>query len=52
MFRVAARRLSSYSSLVQVAALVPSSEGAPTANGVMDLRMGPDDGDGSEYLPR
>ena len=50
-FRVASRRLSSYSSSVQVVALVPGSEGAPIANSVMDLRTGPI-GDGSEYLPR
>ena len=36
--RVAARRLSSYSSSMHVLALVPDSEGAPTANTVMDLR--------------
>ena len=50
-FRVAARRLSSDSSSMQVVALVPGSEGAPIANSVMDLRTGPI-GDGSEYLPR
>ena len=50
-FRVAVRRLSSYSSLVQVVALVPGSEEAPTANSAMDLRRKPDD-DGSQYLPR
>ena len=49
-FQVAARRLSSYSSSVQVVALVPGSQGAPTANGVMDLRTEPVE-DGSEYLP-
>ena len=49
-FRVAARRLSSNSSSVQVVALVPSSEGAPTANSVTNLRMGLVD-DGNEYLP-
>ena len=48
---MAARRLSSDLSLVQVVALVPGLEGAPTTNNVMDLRTGPDD-DGSEYLPR
>ena len=37
-FRVAARRLSSNSPSVQVVALVPGLEGAPTANSVMDLR--------------
>ena len=50
-FRVVARRLSSDSSSVQVVALLPGSEGAPTTNSVMDFRMGPVD-DGSEYLPR
>ena len=49
-FRVAARRLSSDSSSVQVVALVPGLEGAPTTNSVMDLRTGPVD-DSSEYLP-
>ena len=49
-FRVAARRLSSDSSSVQVVALVPGSEGAPITSNVMDLRTGPID-DGSEYLP-
>ena len=48
---MAAKRLYSNSSSMQVVALVPSSEGAPTANNVMDLRTWPDD-DGSEYLPR
>ena len=47
---MAARRLSSDSSSVQVVALVPGSEGAPTMNNVMDLRTGPID-DYSEYLP-
>ena len=50
-FRLAARRLSSNLSSVQVVALVPGSEGAPTANSVMDLRTRPVD-DGSEYVPR
>ena len=50
-FKVAAKRLSSNSRLVQVVALLPSSEGAPTANSVMDLRTRLVD-DGSEYLPR
>ena len=50
-FKVASRRLSSYSSSVPMVALVPGSEGAPTANSVMDLRTRPVD-DGSEYLPR
>jgi hypothetical protein len=47
-FRVAVRRMSSGSSYVQVLGMAPGSEGAPTANSV----MGPDDGDGSEYIPR
>ena len=47
---MAARRLSSDLSSMQVVALVPGSEGAPIANSVMDLRMGPVD-DGNEYLP-
>jgi hypothetical protein len=51
-FRVVSRRRSSGSSSVQVLRLAPGSEGAPTANSVMDLRTGPGDGDGSEYLPR
>ena len=50
-FKVVAIRLSSDSSSVQVVALLPGSEGAPTANSVMDLRTRPVD-DGSEYLPR
>ena len=50
-FKVVAGRLSLDSSSVQVVALVPGSEGAPTANNVMDLRTGPVD-DGNEYLPR
>ena len=40
-FKVAPRRLSSDSSSVQVVALVPGSEEAPTANSVMDLKTGP-----------
>jgi hypothetical protein len=47
-FRVAVRRMSYGSSSVQVLKMAPGSEGAPTANNV----MGPDDGDGSEYIPR
>jgi hypothetical protein len=31
--------------------LAPGLEGAPTANNVMDLKTGLDDGDGSEYHP-
>ena len=50
-FRVAAIRLSSYLSSVQVVALVLGSEGASTTNIVMDLRTRPID-DGSEYLPQ
>jgi hypothetical protein len=46
-FRVVVRRRSYGSSYVQVLGLAPSSEGYPTANNV----MGPDDGDGSEYIP-
>jgi hypothetical protein len=46
-FRVVVRRRSSSSSYVQVLRLVPGSEGAPTANNV----MGPNDGDGNEYIP-
>ena len=49
-FRVASRRLSSYSSSVQVVALVPGSEGDPTTNNVMDLRTRHIH-DSSEYLP-
>jgi hypothetical protein len=51
-FRVVVRRMSSDSSSVQVLRLAPGSEGAPTMNNVMDVRTGPDDGDGSEYIPR
>jgi hypothetical protein len=50
-FRVASKRRSSGSSSVQVLRLAPGSKGAPTANSVMDLRTGLDDGDGSEYHP-
>jgi hypothetical protein len=46
-FRVALRRRSSSSSSVQVLRIAPGSEGAPTEHSV----MGPDDGDGSEYIP-
>jgi hypothetical protein len=45
---VAVRRRSSSSSYVQVLRIAPGSEGAPTEHSV----MGPDDGDGSEYIPR
>ena len=47
---MAARRLSSDSSPVQAVGLVAGSEGVPTTNNVMDLRIGIFDG--SEYLPR
>jgi hypothetical protein len=47
-FRVVVRRMSSGSSSVQVLRMAPGSEGAPTEHSV----MGPDDGDGSEYIPR
>jgi hypothetical protein len=47
-FRIAVRRRSSSSSFVQVLRMGPSSEEAPTEHSV----MGPDDGDGSEYIPR
>jgi hypothetical protein len=46
--REAARRRSSSSSSVQVMRMAPGSEGAPTEHSV----MGPDNGDGSEYIPR
>jgi hypothetical protein len=46
-FRVVASRMISGLSYVQVLRLAPGSEGAPTENNV----MGPDDGDGSEYIP-
>jgi hypothetical protein len=51
-FRVVSRRRSSGSSSMQVLILALGSEGAPTANTVMDLRTRLDDGDGSEYHPR
>jgi hypothetical protein len=47
-FRVASRRRSSSSSFVQVLTITPYLEGAPTKH----IVMGPDDGDGSEYIPR
>jgi hypothetical protein len=47
-FREVARRRSSSSSSVQVLRMAPGSEGAPTEHNM----MGPDDGDGSEYIPR
>jgi hypothetical protein len=42
------KRRSSSSSFVQVLRMAPGSEGAPTEHSV----MGPDDEDGSEYIPR
>jgi hypothetical protein len=47
-FREVARRRSSSLSSVQVLRMAPGSEGAPTKHNV----MGPDDGDGNEYIPR
>jgi hypothetical protein len=47
-FQVAAKKRSSSSSSVQVLRIAPGPEGAPTEHSV----MGPDDGDGSEYIPR
>jgi hypothetical protein len=47
-FREVARRRSSSSSSVQVLWMAPGSEGAPTEHSM----MGPDDGDGNEYIPR
>jgi hypothetical protein len=47
-FRVVVRRRSSCSSFVQMLGLALGLEGDPTTNSV----MGPDDGDGSEYIPR
>jgi hypothetical protein len=47
-FKVIVKRISSSLSYVQVLGMAPGSEGAPTTNSV----MGPDDGDGSEYIPR
>jgi hypothetical protein len=46
-FWITVKRISSSSSYVQVLRMVPSLEGAPTEHSV----MGPDDGDGSEYIP-
>jgi hypothetical protein len=45
---VVVRRRSFTSSFVQVLRMAPSSEGVPTEHSVME----PDDGDGSEYIPR
>jgi hypothetical protein len=47
-FKVIVKRISSSLSYVQVLGMAPGSEGAPTTNSV----MAPDDGDGSEYIPR
>jgi hypothetical protein len=47
-FWVASRRRSFSSSSVQVLRMAPGSEGAPAEHNV----MGPDDGDGSKYIPR
>jgi hypothetical protein len=47
-FWVGVKRRSSSSSSVQVLRITPGSKGAPTEHSV----MGPDDGDGSEYIPR
>jgi hypothetical protein len=47
-FQDVARRRSSSSSSMQVLRMAPGLEGAPTEHSV----MGPDDGDGSEYIPR
>jgi hypothetical protein len=47
-FQDVARRRSSSSSYVQVLKMAPGSKGAPTEHSV----MGPDDGGGSEYIPR
>jgi len=46
-FREVARRRSSSSSSVQILRMAPGSEGAPTKHSV----KGPNDGDGSEYIP-
>jgi len=50
-FRVAAKRRSSGSSFVELLRMALSSEGAPIVNNVIETRMGPGHGDGSEYLP-
>ena len=47
-FRVATRRRSSSLSYVQVMRIDPGSEGSPIEHSV----MGPNDGDGSEYIAR
>ena len=46
-FREVSRRISSSSSSVQVLQMAPGSEGDSTEHSV----MGPDDGDGSKYIP-
>jgi hypothetical protein len=47
-FREVSRRRSSSLSSVQVLRMAPGSEGASTEHGM----MGPDDGNGNEYIPR
>jgi hypothetical protein len=47
-FQVAIRRSYSSSSSMQVLRITPGSEGDPTEHSV----MGPDDGDGNDYIPR
>jgi hypothetical protein len=47
-FKVVVKRRSSSLSYVQVLGMASGFEGSPTMNSV----MGPDDGDGSEYIPR
>ena len=47
-FKVVVKRRYYASGYVQILGLAPSSKGAPTANSV----IGPDDDDGSEYIPR
>jgi hypothetical protein len=47
-FWIVVGRISSSSSYVQVFRMDPGSEEAPTKQSV----MGPNDGDGSDYIPR
>jgi hypothetical protein len=47
-FWVSSRRRSSSSIFVQVLRITPGSKGSPIEHSV----MGPDDGDGNEYIPR
>jgi hypothetical protein len=47
-FQIVVRRRSSSLSFVQVLRMDPGSEGGPTEHNV----MGPDDGDGIEYILR